>query len=701
MLDAVLSHFPDAKRNGTGWRAKCPAHDGDSPNSLSIAPGENGGTVLHCFKGCSAESIVSAVGLTMPDLMPANSNGVHRNGHAMTTPAAPKPKGKAYPTLEAAISAAERSTGGTLAGQWEYPDAAGELVGVVARFNLPDGSKTFRPFHPEGAEWRFGDPPGKWPVYGKAAPPRTYLVEGERCRELMDRLGLPCITSAHGSNGATHTDWSGVSNIEVVALPDHDDAGTKYVATVAAILRGQGCRVRVVCLADVWRDLPEGGDIVDMLADGGPWECRDDADVVAALNELADAAPEVRADDPPATETKSGADDENETAMPERWIPRRLAEFQNEEPPTFILPGIVAAGHTTSVSAKPKVGKTEWVQGLIRPMRDGGTFMGLPVESGRVLIVSEESPGLWIKRDAERPIGNHVWFVCRPFTSRPSPADWETYCRQVARIAARKGIALVVIDTFSKVSPVENENDSAQVSAAMMALTPIVETGAGLLLIHHERKSGGDEGDAIRGSGAFAASVDVLAELRRFAPKDRSDRRRTLTVTGRFSECPAEEMVIELGTDGDYSAIGNRKQARNRDRWALLDPILPDAAPGLTVDELLARWPEDDKPGSRTLMMTLRAGQDSGRVLASGSGTKGDAFRFYRRLPEIRANAHPLALQSARKESEGVDSQRDIPFAQSKPPSMRECANPAARQNGRVGAETAVRESGEVVEGVL
>ena len=50
-LELVLSKLLDAKQNSSGWTARCPAHDDHSP-SLSVAQGNNGGTILHCFAGC-------------------------------------------------------------------------------------------------------------------------------------------------------------------------------------------------------------------------------------------------------------------------------------------------------------------------------------------------------------------------------------------------------------------------------------------------------------------------------------------------------------------------------------------------------------------------------------------------------------------------------------------------------------------------
>jgi AAA domain/CHC2 zinc finger len=64
----------NAKRNGTQWRAKCPAHDDRTP-SLSISEGRDGRVLLKCHAGCGLEDILAAAGLTKADLFPEQ---VHR-----------------------------------------------------------------------------------------------------------------------------------------------------------------------------------------------------------------------------------------------------------------------------------------------------------------------------------------------------------------------------------------------------------------------------------------------------------------------------------------------------------------------------------------------------------------------------------------------------------------------------------------------
>lgn len=53
-----------------GYRAKCPAHNGHSKDSLWISERDDGSVGLHCFGGCSALEVLHALGLELRDLYP-------------------------------------------------------------------------------------------------------------------------------------------------------------------------------------------------------------------------------------------------------------------------------------------------------------------------------------------------------------------------------------------------------------------------------------------------------------------------------------------------------------------------------------------------------------------------------------------------------------------------------------------------------
>jgi Protein of unknown function (DUF3631) len=65
-LNEFLGKLEHGKRSGTGWTARCPAHE-DRENSLSVTE-KDGKIPVHCFAGCTVESVVQALGLEIKNL---------------------------------------------------------------------------------------------------------------------------------------------------------------------------------------------------------------------------------------------------------------------------------------------------------------------------------------------------------------------------------------------------------------------------------------------------------------------------------------------------------------------------------------------------------------------------------------------------------------------------------------------------------
>src|SRR5213594_4068794 len=87
-LDA---HGSKPHRNGSGWKALCPAHKDREP-SITITEGKAGRTLIKCFAGCSAPSIVGALGLAMSDLFVSKSTSKGRIVAPPTRPITCQPK---------------------------------------------------------------------------------------------------------------------------------------------------------------------------------------------------------------------------------------------------------------------------------------------------------------------------------------------------------------------------------------------------------------------------------------------------------------------------------------------------------------------------------------------------------------------------------------------------------------------------------
>ena len=77
-IEKLLPRLEKVRRVGRlerhEWLACCPAHTDRSP-SLSIGECSDGTVLLHCWAGCNAEEIVTAVGLQLRDLFPNYAKG--------------------------------------------------------------------------------------------------------------------------------------------------------------------------------------------------------------------------------------------------------------------------------------------------------------------------------------------------------------------------------------------------------------------------------------------------------------------------------------------------------------------------------------------------------------------------------------------------------------------------------------------------
>ena len=215
-----------------------------------------------------------------------------------------------------------------------------------------------------------------------------------------------------------------------------------------------------------------------------------------------------------------------------------------------------------------------------------------------------------------------------PFMSRPGQQKYEKFVRKLEAHTKREGYGLVILDTLINVSPCDNENDAAKMHSALMPLRQITEAGAALILVHHNRKGDGTEGQASRGSGALPGFVDIIVEFRRHEPENHDDTRRTLTTLSRFEETP-KEVVLELRDEG-YVVVGSKADAKQKDRFEIIEDILREAEGSLTRDAIHVAWTDRAvvRSGKRTLDKDLKSGYETGMWERSGEGVKGNPFTY-------------------------------------------------------------------------
>ncbi len=304
-----------------------------------------------------------------------------------------------------------------------------------------------------------------------------------------------------------------------------------------------------------------------------------------------------------------------------KWISAKTILEQKEPPLTWVWQGYLALGLMTLLSARPKTGKTTLLFHLLKSLFSNHSFLeGSTCLPGKVLLLSEESNGLLRPRFQRLGLNRDDFWVLR----RPMVRDWKEAIGMMA-LAANKGARFIIVDTLAVFWGVSDENDASVIIKALTPLQQLAqEQQVAILLIHHLRKSEGDEGNAHRGSGALVGAVDIAIEMRR-VPHDSS--RRMLQTLSRLDETPPEVLIA---LEGDtYKFLGNPAEVSFQEVSTQVLAVVPGPGePPITREELRQRL--DSKPSDTLLKEVLRDLEQEKGLEKTGAGKKGDPFRYCR-----------------------------------------------------------------------
>ena len=145
------------------------------------------------------------------------------------------------------------NTGWKLINIYPYTSEAGELVYARIRLDPPPGcteGKWIRPASIVDGEWTLKEPTftDKKPLYklpqiiNNPQEP-VFIVEGEKCVDALNKLGIIATTSG-AANSANFANWQPLSNRNVIIWPDNDDPGFSYANDVTQRLEKIGCSVQ-------------------------------------------------------------------------------------------------------------------------------------------------------------------------------------------------------------------------------------------------------------------------------------------------------------------------------------------------------------------------------------------------------------------------------------------------------------------------
>jgi hypothetical protein len=345
--------------------------------------------------------------------------------------------------------------------------------------------------------------------------------------------------------------------------------------------------------------------------------------------------------------------------------------------PDWLLHGYLAPGAVTLLAGKPKAGKSTLAWAAAEAVAsDAGTFLGRPVAAGPVVYLTEEGAGTLAHKLPDAPIR-----VLTRDAAWPKP-PWPALVAAAVAEAARVEAAILVIDALAFWAGFSEgqEKDAGAAQAAMDALGAATAAGLAVLLVHHQRKAGGEDGDAVRGSGAIFGAVDVLVEVERCEDAPPSHRR--LVALGRWPTTPP---VLVVDHDPDSCSWRTIGQAEDRAATAtlgvrerLLDAT-PSEPPGATESEIADLVGLDGRKISKPLRQLVA----DGLIDRTGDGRKGSPFSYHQTGPPkapLKSSPRTGGRNEGEFDSPPYGEGENPRFAPTAPREHRGATTPAGRR---------------------
>jgi putative DNA primase/helicase len=197
-----------AKRVGSSWMARCPAHD-DSTPILAIRESDDGKLLLHCHAGCAQHEVIAAL----------------------------RQRGLWKSPVEQPLDHDR------VVAHYNHTDAHGALLYQVIRYE----PKRFIQRYPNkrgGWVWKKYPRQVLYRLPEVLDAPIVFFVEGEKDVETLRAYGFVATTNAGGANAPWLPQYTqALRGREVILIPDNDEPGRRRAKCIARALLGAASRL--------------------------------------------------------------------------------------------------------------------------------------------------------------------------------------------------------------------------------------------------------------------------------------------------------------------------------------------------------------------------------------------------------------------------------------------------------------------------
>jgi putative DNA primase/helicase len=522
-------HFPDLKKVGKEYKAKCISQSHNDTNP-SVSVNQSTG-LWHCH-GCKQGGDIFTLyamkhGLSLNGDFPKVCQGIIEE---FNIPIVPKKKSNTQ----------KKPNGkqGRIVQTYDYRDEMfNELLFQKVRTE-PKGFYIRR--RGVDGEWKNGMG-GKKPVLYRLnqvnKADEVCITEGEKDADNLAKLGFTATTNFDGAGKWRDEFNESVTGKSIYIFADNDEQGRKHAQLVAGKVHPVARSVKIIELPDI----EAGEDVSDFIG-------RFDNPETAAerISILIENTPEY---EPPRIYTFEDA----------ILTTDKFAEIETPEPKYYIKPWL----KEDSIILIPGVrgaGKTFLGQGIVNAVSGGEAFGPWPCEfsvpclylDGEMTVSDNKERIKLLGLNTERK--NPIYYYSDAYANRlglpKARLDDEKWRLTMKGMLQDLGAKLWVIDNIASLAPGLDENVKQDWDPINQWLLDLRFAGICTILLHHTNKQGGQ-----RGTSAREDNIDISIMLKQPQDYDPEDGARFIV---HFSKARIPNKYLNLIGDTELKLIENQ-----------------------------------------------------------------------------------------------------------------------------------------------